>query len=279
MVESGLVLGVDVGWSANKKTTGACVLRWSAKDATIRPVRLATANWDGLSEMLRPHEAILALAVDGPVRGTLDEIGTYRDAEMMLTRGFAERIGKPGQSSSGNGRKLNAAANEAARGILAKYEVAPASHQAKIHKCAIVEAFPTSFLGVMLDDGPAPPHGARSDAYFLHLLGPNGNRPPVPSTDRFLGLLDRLLPGRCLQVGHLGAIVDHEERAAAVCAFTALCVVARKYVAVGDPTNGYIVLPPRADAGCAGLQPWAWNIIKDNRRHDAVQAIIVEDGL
>ena len=273
--ESGFVLGVDVGWAKDAKTTGACVLEWTATVATVSPIRLSTADWNGLQRLL-PGGPILALAVDGPLRGALDEIGVYRDAELMLTRRFAERIGKPGQSSSGNGKKLNAASNSVASRILSTGSIAPAGHLAKIHERAIVEAFPTSFLGVMLDEGHAPAHGPRSDAYFLHLLGPNANRPPPLPADRLLGLIMRLLPGRRLASSHLGAILDHEERAAIVCALTALCVVARKYVAVGDPKNGYIILPPRATQGEPGLQPWAWNIIEGNRPANATAAIIIE---
>lgn len=275
MLESGLVLGVDVGWAEKRRTTGACVLAWTASDLTLTPLRLAATDSDGLKRLLADRD-ILALALDGPIRGGLDEIGVYRDAELMLTRGFAARIGKPGQSSSGNGKKLNAAANAMARVVIETGRLAPAVHAAKIHEYAMVEAFPTSFLGVMLDEGPAPTHGPRSDAYFTHLLGPSSGCPRPPSTDRILGLLERLLPGRRLPTQHLGAVDDHDERAAVVCAITALCVVARKYVAVGDRINGYIILPPRSDAGEPGLQPWAWKIIEGNRPKNADNAVIVE---
>ncbi|MBI4307176.1 MAG: hypothetical protein HY678_12735 [Chloroflexi bacterium] len=37
--------------------------------------------------------------------------------------------------------------------------------------------------------------------------------------------------------------MDHDEIAAYVCALTALCALAGRYVAVGDPLLGFIVLP------------------------------------
>ncbi len=278
IADRGLVLGVDVGWAAEKKTTGACVLEWTATEILITPTRLATSDVEGRGGIgsLTRERPIDVLAVDGPIRGPLDAIGVYRDAEMMLTRGLADRIGKPGQSSSGNGKKLNAAANAIARLVLHTGLLAPASHAARLHERAVVEAFPTTFLGVMLDEGCVPSHGARSDIYFQHLLGPNAGCPPVPPSDRLNGLLARLLPGRRLESGHLGALKHHEDRAAVICAVTALCVAARQYVAVGDHRNGYIVLPPRANAGEPGLQPWAWNIINGNRPRTAEDAIIVE---
>lgn len=272
--ESGLVLGVDVGWAAQKKTTGACVLEWTATDVRVVYAR----HGSSLADTLTGHGGdgpILALAVDGPVRGALDEIGVYRNAEQMLTRGFA-KIGKPGQSSSGNGKRLNAAANAIVKLVLATGRLAVATHAAKIHEHAFVEAFPTTFLGVMLDERGVPSHGARSDAYFQYLLGPNSGTPPPPTNDRLLGLLARLLPGRRPDPSHFGDLRDHEDRAAVICALTALCVVARSYVAVGDAVNGYIVLPPRAEAGEPGLQPWAWTRLEANRPAGAEAAIVVE---
>lgn len=275
VTESGLVLGVDVGWAAKKKTMGACALEWSTDMVSVRSIRLGTKDLEGI-ERLSPEKPIQAIAVDGPIRGRLDEIGIYRDAEMMLTRGFGARIGKPGQASSGNGKKLNAAANSVVSRILSTNRVSSAVHSARIHERAIVEAFPTSFLGVMLQDRAAPAHGARSDAYFLHLLGPNSGSSPAPTSDQLLGLLHRILPGRRLSSTHLGNVRDHEERAAVICALTALCVAARKYVAVGDRVNGYIVLPPRAETGQSGLQPWAWKLLEGNRPANAADAIIAE---
>ncbi len=271
--ESGQVLGIDVGWSEKKKTTGACVLKWDARVVTLGLDRIATA--DSLQvERLAPGE-VLALAVDGPLRGALDEIGVYRDAEMMLTRGFAARIGKPGQSSSGNGRKLNAAANAVVRAALSGLQIARSQHDARIHELAVAEAFPTSFLGVMLDEGCVPAHGQRSDAYYLHLLGPSSTQPPALPSDRLRGLIERLLPGRQIATD-LATVQDHEERAALICAVTALCVACRKYVAVGDPENGYIVLPPKAAAGEPGLQPWAWSVIEANRKTNGTARVVVE---
>jgi predicted RNase H-like nuclease len=276
--ESGLVLGIDIGWSVDKKTTAASVLEWSQSELTITTNRLPTDDRGRRAELdaLVGQRSIHALAVDGPIRGALDEIGIYRDAEMILTRQLGGYIGKPGQSSSGNGRKLNAAANSIVRLVLETGRVISAVHAARIHEYAIAEAFPTSFLGVMLDAGAVPLHGARSDAYFAHLLGPHSPNPPPPSSDRLLGLLERLLPGRRLASGTLAAVRDHEERAAVVCAITALCVAVGEYVAVGDTQNGYIILPPRADDGAPGLQPWAWRIISGNQPTAAIDSVISE---
>lgn len=274
--KTGAVLGVDVGWSSSKKTTGVCLLRWTSDVVRLEPTRVRWQDFRAAQ-----FAQILALAIDGPVRGDLRAISEYRAAERLLTRGLSGRIGKPGQSSSGNGAKLNAGANRVVKRMLSTGKLGLAKHKARIHERSFVDAFPTSFLGVMLDESGVPEHGSRSDVYFRHLLGPNGPPPSVPESDRLLGLLDRLLPGRRLEVSlndkvtdHCGEIRDHDERAAVVCAFTALCIAARKYVAVGESKNGYIILPPRADAGKPGLQPWAWDII--NRAKTPGDEIVVE---
>jgi predicted RNase H-like nuclease len=275
--ETGLVLGVDVGWSEKKKTTGVCALTWDRNTVTLQRERVGkdAEHLRGDLRRVTNSQTVLAVAIDGPLRGTLDEIGVYRDAEMMLTRGFQQSIGKPGQSSSPNGKELNRAANAVAQAVLSQNLVAKSSHQARIHDYAVVEAFPTSFLGVMLDEGQYPVSGARSDVYFEHLLGPDFVRAKIPKENRLVGLLRDLLPGREVQ-DTLAGVTDHEERAAIACAVTALCVAARRYVAVGDRRNGYIVLPPAVQAEHPGLQPWAMRILQKNRPAGSSDALISE---
>lgn len=263
--DTGVVLGIDVGWSENKKTTGVCLLDWSPTTVRLRCHRLPARPEKMRKEFetLLKGQRVVTAAIDGPLRGTLDGIGRYRFAERMLTLGFQFHIGKPGQASSGNGKQLNRAANAVTSMLLALDIIGPASHRAKISQYAIVEAFPTSFLGVLLPDGCSPSHGSRSDAYFEHLLGPDCPAPPRPTTNQLAELLRRLFPAREFDA-RLGDITDHEERAAAICAITAACVAVRQYVAVGDPTDGYIILPPVADSERAGMQPWAWEILQKN---------------
>ncbi len=66
-----------------------------------------------------------------------------------------------------------------------------------------------------------------------------------------------LLPLRNLR-GNL-EIGDHEEIDAFACAMTALCVAARRFVAVGSEVDGYIILPPSNcwGRGSDGAVAWA----------------------
>jgi hypothetical protein len=112
---------------------------------------------------------------------------------------------------------------------------------------AAVEAFPTSFLGVLIENPSAisAHRGNRSDLFYVHLDQSGG----------LLNLLHHLLPGRTIRFDE---IKDHDERAALVCALTALSVAAREYTAVGDD-DGWIVLPPRSL-----IRPWAWTMLLKN---------------
>lgn len=119
-----------------------------------------------------------------------------------------------------------------------------------------MEAFPTTFLGVMLDREETPKDGnkARSDTYYSRLT--------ASEPCRLSSLAIVLLPGR-RAIPQFAAIRNHDERAAVACALTALAVTVGRYTAVGDKRDGWIILPPQAEAGqSAGLQPWAGAALK-----------------
>ncbi len=195
-----------------------------------------------------------AAAFDGPLRKGLDVIGRYRTAERMLTRRLGAKIGKPGQASAPIGKALNAAANTCARIIRERCHLAPALHAVAIDKRAIVEAFPTAFMGLLLSDPSsiATRRGDRSDLFYQHLA----------ASGQLSGLIDYLLPGRISELD-LASLMNHDDRAALVCAITALCVTTGDFTAVGD-TDGWIVLPPR-EVIC----DWALYDLEANARDEA----------
>lgn len=266
-MDQGLTLGVDVGWSEANHSTGACLFHWDAQSIEVRSLHLPTAR-SKREELLKKEiegRRVSCVGIDGPLRPGLDEIKEYRQAELLLTRRFGSRgIGKPGQSSSANGVMLNRHANEIALGLVSLGVLEKSYHPESIHDLGIVEAFPTTFLGVMLDEGKVPSSKAKSDVFFEHLAGPEGPKRLTPDTDRLTGLLLRLLPGRSVDPEGISRVTDHELRAAVICALTALCVSRGQYVAAGDRRNGYIILPPRSRSGEPGLQPWAWTVLGTN---------------
>ena len=252
VAEAGSVLGVDVGWARRKRTNAACRLDWNSTRITFECWR---ASLTDRPQMLRSiaDRPLLVAAFDGPLRGDLRIIGRYRIAEKLLTRQLQAHIGKPGQSNAPVGKLLNFHANACAKIVLQTDAVGDAVHDHAIHKFAVVEAFPSSFLGVLIErpEIPLVNRAHRSDSFYRHLTHSGGLH----------DLLQHLLPGRRLDTEFDG-ITHHDDRAAVVCALTALCVAAGEYAVVGDHEDGWIVLPPRSR-----IQPWAWEMLSQNAHH------------
>ena len=234
---SGAVLGIDVGWSLRSASSGICRLDWDAH--TINwTVRHFTGHPEARAASLDAvagDQRLLAVGLDGPLRGDLAVIDRYRLAEKRLSqKAIAGRISQPGSSRSPVGRLLNHHTNQFASLLIDRGIVAQARHAHAVHQRALFEAFPTSFLGLMLENAEKGPRQQRSDRYYLALLA-NG------TLER---LLAHHLPGRQLS-GDLEAVRNHDERAALICAISALGVARQDYVSVGD-ADGWIILPPRA---------------------------------
>jgi len=250
--QAGSVLGVDVGYSPKRPSSAVCRLDWNTQQVSwkIQRFRALSCEREIAITAVAGNARLEAAAFDGPLRIGFDVIGRYRTAERMLTRRLRPLIGKPGQASAPVGKALNSAANDCVEAVLGQCEVRAARHAVRIDAKAVVEAFPNSFLGVMLRK-PADvkaPRGKRSDIFFKHLTE-NGE------LER---LLDHLLPGRMLAAA-LADVVNHDDRAALVCALTALSVAASDFTAVGDDADGWIVLPP----DCF-VQSWARSALEAN---------------
>jgi len=202
---------------------------------------------------------ILAAAFDGPLKRGLGIIGRYRTAERMLTRRLRPFAGKPGQASAPVGKLLNDHANRCVTAVLDHCAVSPAEHSVAIHERAVVEAFPSSFLGVMIDDPKAlkARRGDRSDTFFDHLA----------IAGVLNQLLEHCLPGRSPSVDPI-TVTNHDDRAALVCALTALCIGSGDYTAVGDE-DGWIVLPP-----ASFVRAWAIAALDANAAKEAGTAFV-----
>ena len=242
----GSVLGIDVGWSQKRRSSAVCRLFWDDRqiDWKVERFRATPSERENAISRVAGQSELHAVAIDGPLRRGFDSIGHYRSAERLLGRGeLRKRIGKPGQSSSPNGEKLNEQANESAVLVKRCCRVHDVRHQVQIDDRAIAEAFPTTFLGVMIEcPERLPNRGSRSDRYFAHLA-------ERQCLDRFV---ERLLDGRKWS-NEPCEVKNHDDRAALVCALTALSVAMGEFTAVGDDEDGWIILPPRwAFVG------WAW---------------------
>ncbi len=257
--QTGTVLGIDVGYSSKKRSSAICRLDWDDHRVnwTNDRFRADMADRQRAIEGVGGGILVAAAAFDGPLRRGFDLIGHYRIAERMLTRRVRSRIGKPGQSSSPVGKKLNDAANVCVDAVCRGCRIGPATHAIRIDDYAIVEAFPTAFLGLMIEDpmNLSTKRRDRSDVYFEYLRD---------FLKRFLG---HLLPGRELAT-RIEEVANHDERAALVCALTALCVVANDFTAVGDNNDGWIILPSRAF-----VQNWAWDALEANASEEVTEGL------
>ena len=256
IAERGAVLGIDVGYSARRATTGFCAITWDHDKEEV--------NWTwenartSVGDRMRALDIVLggrdrvvaAVAVDGPLRPELDYGTTYRCAERLLSCGSFQKRGKPGPTSGGSGPALHREATTLAGFALDRLLVEDAAYAARIHRRAVMEAFPNLFLGVLCaeDCYPVP---ARPRQWTDALYG--GLRP------RLKELLEDLLPA-CAIRGDW-EIGDHDGIASFVCALSALCVAAGRYVAVGAHADGFIVLPPH-DAW--GRDAWAERALRTN---------------
>jgi hypothetical protein len=265
MLSQGSVLGIDVGCSPTRRSSAVCRLGWDEQHVKWSIARFRAVEPDRTEAITRVagRVPLAAAAFDGPLRRSLDVIGHYRVAERMLTRRLQPFTGKPGQASTPVGKLLNEHASLNVAAVLTHCELGLARHQVAIHEKAVVEAFPSSFLGVMIEAPKAlnTRRSDRSDIFFEHLAR--------------AGVLQRLvnhcLPGRLLNQ-HPITVTNHDDRAALVCAFTALGLAAQDYTAVGDE-DGWIILPPSSF-----VQGWAMNALRANAAGERGSALHIETG-
>lgn len=259
-MESGAVIGIDVGCSPARRSSAICRLEWSATTISweIARFRAAEPERENAIATLAAGRPILAAAFDGPIRRGFEIIGRYRTAERMLTRRLRPLIGKPGQSSAPVGRLLNHHANECVRHLVQYADLHAAGHGIAIDDRAIVEAFPSSFLGLMIADPVhlAARRGDRSDTFFQYLV----------TQGVLSALIAHCLPDRQL-VRDLASVVNHDDRAALICALSALCVAAGDFVAVGDD-DGWIILPPRQL-----IQAEQWSLLELNAQEENAEVL------
>jgi hypothetical protein len=255
----GSVVGIDVGCSEKRRSSSVCRLDWddSAIQWSMKRFKATDSERSSVISALAGRRLLLGASVDGPLRVSLDLIGRYRVAERMLTRRLQKLIGKPGQSNAPIGRKLNANANACVNALLGCAILQPATHGVAIHPLSVSEAFPSSFLGVMIDNPAllAARRRDRSDKFFNYLAS--------------AGTLDRLVnlfvSGRRLNSPFV-TVKNHDDRAALVCALTALCVAGGDFTAVGDE-DGWIILPPMSF-----IHTWARTALEANNSEERTRA-------
>jgi hypothetical protein len=221
-----VILGIDVGFSSRRPSTGLCVIAPHA----AHPVRCAHVRAEEATAAVRSlvdGEALRAVGIDGPIRPNLTLTRAGRACERRLLRAPFHRYCKPGSTAAPLGQRLHAEATRLARDIRAAHP-----------RARLVEAFPTAFLRTMLDAEACGdvPRGRKSQVYWERCVGGGILR-------RVIGSLYRGAAARI--AGPLVRLTHRDERAAAICALTACAAALEVATAVGDAEDGWIWLPPR----------------------------------
>lgn len=254
-------LGIDVGYSKNRRSTGLCLLEVAPTTIRWRCVNTGTAESQRLKDLrdIVPAGArLLGVGIDGPLTPGLRVVPHYRSSDALLTRGVFAKRGKPGATSAPSGQQLHWNATLLAKLVLrlqaeGRFTLAPSTHPDPVHSSRILEVFPNAFLSVLLPDAA------------FHGLSLNRNASDVfwevaVREETYLERLVRALaPARRFE-DPLNYVTDHDHRAALLCALAVLCAAQDKYVLSGDPVDGDIILPPHEfwGAGPAGTsEPWA----------------------
>ena len=260
-------LGIDVGFSESRRTTGLCLLTIDQTSLQWRCYNTGTEEserWEALQSLVPESTSVDGVGIDGPLARDIKVADHYRSADALLSRGRFQRRGKPGPTNSPTGRDLHAHATKLAMLVLSLQsegylELQDADHPDSIHEARILEVFPTSFLAVLLPFEHVPTkvkRGERSDKLWETAVREHCMQ----------RLVERLAPDRSLKES-LESIKDHDHRAAFICALAALCVARKQYVAVGDPDDGHILLPPSefwAPELSTDDRPWAEVTLREN---------------
>ena len=256
------LLGVDVGFSKTRPTTGIAFL-----DGETLTVCRAKTDWRDRRDKLADGFAPDFLAIDGPLLPLGVGARATRHCESLFSRTpFHDRC-KPGMSHYGKGLELREAAGDALaqfRGLLTRKTKEPARRISR--RGRVVEAFPNLFLGVFV-----------SDAEY-------SRRPNFRRGGRFDWLYDRVAKSGVLEEELSNHISlprdvwtkirrerDHEHRAALICLLTAALVAQRKAAVIGSKDGGWFWLPP-----VSGWQPWAVDGLDRSVRHLRANGAVID---
>ena len=236
------LLGVDVGFSAKRPTTGIAVL----DGGKIHLARAGT-SWESrvsqIPDGFRPN----VIAIDGPLLPQGADNLIRRRCEAIFVRAPFHNRCKPGLSHWGFGSELRRASAEACLQFGRFLDPAFENRTYVDYRGPIVEAFPNAFLAVLTGEAellsaPKLKRGRRFDWLYDQIAA--------------TGRLESILAARLDLPREVWDCVraerNHELRAALICLLTAAFAAQGAVEVVGESTGGWFWLPPRAL-----WQPWA----------------------
>ena len=229
------LLGVDVGFSKSKRTTG---LAWLANSAV--ETALTGSSWPERSHSLPRNVRFSIVALDAPIVPA-ENYNVFRGCERAFYGGAFSTRCRPGLSHHGTrGLALRDAGREAAQQFSAVLEpdalpVGPSVLPIK----PIIEAFPNAFMGVLLPEksfsGWSKALGkAKSDWLYEQVV----------EAGLFRKLLSKLNPASPAILRKFEEAWHHDERAALICLLTAMFARSGDVTIIGDTSGGWFWLPP-----------------------------------
>lgn len=223
------MLGVDVGYSASRKTTG---LAWYF-DGDVE-LALAGSSWADRRSVLPRDAQFSKIALDAPIVPS-DALAPRACEALFNGRPFWNRC-RPGLSHHGRGLPLRIAGKHAFEQFAALLDHMPGS-QGELFDAPAIEAFPNAFLGVLTPEAEflERPAGPRKSDWLYETAARLGAFAPI---------LDRL-EWKDVRIDRVFATErDHDRRAALICLMTAALAYCRNVTVVGDETGGWFWLPP-----------------------------------
>lgn len=231
------LLGVDVGFSEKRQTTG---IAWRAADGSVASAR-AGSSWASRRDRMPTGFSAALVAIDGPLLPAGSAGDVVRGCENVFQLGAFQRRCKPGMSHFGTGFALRTAAAETMAQLAAVLVAAPEAFRGPSLSAgaAVVEAFPNAFLGVMLSNNLYERVGrVRRGRRFDRLYDAACTEGVLAEAASSSTLMP---PGTGIR---LAEERDHEKRAALLCLLTAAYAAEGTAVTVGDPSGGWFWLPP-----------------------------------
>ncbi len=227
------LLGVDVGFSKTGKSTG---MAWRV-GGVIGACRTGS-DWGIRAAALPAGISFDLAAFDAPLVSPGPGVPP-RGCEAVFYRGAFWNRCRPGMSHHGRGLDLRRAGTTAAEQFAA---VVGRNHEvmwAAVMGHAMVEAFPNTFLGVLLPDAVLdrlPPGRSKSDRLYEASV----------AEGVLIPLIEDLGWPVAETVAQLSAERDHDIRAAYVCLLTAAVAHVGTAAVVGEAVGGWFWLPPIA---------------------------------
>ena len=228
------LLGVDVGFSTTRKPTG---LAWFA-GSTIETA-LTGSSWPERRRSLPRDVRFSIVALDAPVVPE-HNYEAARGCERAFYGGAFSRRCRPGLSHHGRGITLKDAGRQATNDFasILKPGALPFGPYV-VPTMPIIEAFPNTFMGVLLPEEcfatwSKSLRKAKSDWLYERLV----------EAGLFRKLLSKLNLASPSNLRKLEESQHHDERAALVCLLTAMFARSGDVVIVGDTDGGWFWLPP-----------------------------------